>query len=598
MMFSHIVWSLRMLKKYSIGALLILSALIPVRVGMRYFEIYLPARIVACVTEERALGHTMFVVGALVLAIMLCAVCKTAMEEFGKIKLMIYRYKMEELVVKKDMHMFYQTYEKKEIRDLGSRAREATQMWNGREPVTDLLKSSFELIENLSGYLLFGSVLFSVNPFLIPLLTAAPIIHLLSVQAYQKWKYAQRKKITDLNKKLNFVTNLPSQFSVAKDIRIYGMTSWLKDCFRELSKEKEGWDKRIAAFGLLPKLVDLILILIRDGGAYALLILMVMQGKISVDQFVLYFAAVSSFADWIGGVIQSFQTMHACSLQVGEFREYVEYKEPEEGNRTVKKDDFVKPEIVFDNVCFRYDNAKKDAIHNVSFTLHGGEKLALVGVNGAGKTTLVKLLCGLYLPTSGEIRINGIPIGDISRREYYKLIAPVFQDIRTGFFSLAEIVSGADPTKIDKRRVEDCIRQAGLGNKLDALPEGVATRLNKQVNQNGIELSGGEAQKLMLARALYKDAPLLVLDEPTAALDPIAEGRIYVEYNRMTENKTSLFISHRLASTSFCDRIILLKNGEICEEGTHKELLRKNGEYSTLFELQSCWYQEEGGAFV
>ena len=155
MMFSHIVWSLRMLKKYSIGALLILSALIPVRVGMRYFEIYLPARIVACVTEERALGHTMFVVGALVLAIMLCAVCKTAMEEFGKIKLMIYRYKMEELVVKKDMHMFYQTYEKKEIRDLGSRAREATQMWNGREPVTDLLKSSFELIENLSGYQLF-----------------------------------------------------------------------------------------------------------------------------------------------------------------------------------------------------------------------------------------------------------------------------------------------------------------------------------------------------------------------------------------------------------------------------------------------------------
>ena len=351
------------------------------------------------------------------------------------------------------------------------------------------------------------------------------------------------------------MTNLPSQFSVAKDIRIYGMTSWLKDCFRELSKEKEGWDKRIAAFGLLPKLVDLILILIRDGGAYALLILMVMQGKISVDQFVLYFAAVSSFADWIGGVIQSFQTMHACSLQVGEFREYVEYKEPEEGNRTVKKDDFVKPEIVFDNVCFRYDNAKKDAIHNVSFTLHGGEKLALVGVNGAGKTTLVKLLCGLYLPTSGEIRINGIPVGDISRREYYKLIAPVFQDIRTGFFSLAEIVSGAEPTKIDKRRVEDCIRQAGLGNKLDALPEGVATRLNKQVNQNGIELSGGEAQKLMLARALYKDAPLLVLDEPTAALDPIAEGRIYVEYNRMTENKTSLFISHRLASTSFCDRI-------------------------------------------
>jgi len=240
---------------------------------------------------------------------------------------------------------------------------------------------------------------------------------------------------------------------------------------------------------------------------------------------------------------------------------------------------------------------EKLAVNGIDLTEEKGEFIGLIGPNGAGKTTLVKLLCGLYRPTSGEIFFNGTALADFRREDYYKLISPVFQEIRTAFFSLAETVSGQSTANTDLKKAERCMRQAGLGDKIDALPDVIHTNLNKKVHKNGTELSGGEAQKLMLARALYKDAPLLILDEPTAALDPIAESRIYTEFNAMAERRTALFISHRLASTSFCDRIILLENGCIAEEGTHQELIAAGGTYKQLFDIQSCWYKEdmEGG---
>ena len=184
-------------------------------------------------------------------------------------------------------------------------------------------------------------------------------------------------------------------------------------------------------------------------------------------------------------------------------------------------------------------------------------------------------------------------MSDFCREEYYRLFSPVFQNVQTAFFSLAETVAGSTGENVDRARAESCMRRAGLGKKLDSLPRGIDTRLDKQVNKEGIELSGGEAQKLMMARALYKNAPVLVLDEPTAALDPIAENEIYLQYRDMTEGKTSLFISHRLASTQFCGRVLFLQEGRITEEGTHRQLLEKGGEYASLYEIQSCWYRKE-----
>lgn len=596
--FSNFAWSLKMLLKYSKAAFFITALFIPINIGLRYLEIYLPSLVVSEITNGQTLTHSLLSIGIVMLLIMLGNIIVQALGHIRNSTLGIYRYKMTALVTRKQLSMFYQTYEQKKVRDLANRASNATQMWDGVQPLTDIVYSGFGMLENLLGYILFGSVISFASPWLVPILTVAPIVNILSVKAYNKWEYAHRNKMTDLNQKLGHVEELPDDFAAAKDIRIYSMASWLRECYRDLSEQRAKWDRTTVKKSFLSRIADLVVILIRDGGAYALLIHMFYNGKIGIDEFVLYFAAISSFASWVGGITSCWNKANTVSLKLCDFRDFVDYPEYD-GSGIAKAADHMNtvPEIEFKNVSFRYDGAEQDTIHDLSLKIKSGEKLALVGLNGAGKTTLVKLLCGLYRPTSGEIFFNSIPLSDFKREDYYKLISPVFQEIRTAFFSLAETVSGKSTAETDLEKAETCMRQAGLGAKIDALPDGIHTKLNKKVHENGTELSGGEAQKLMLARALYKDAPLLILDEPTAALDPIAESKIYNEFNVMAKNKTSLFISHRLASTSFCDRIILLENGNITEEGTHQELMGANGTYKGLFDIQSCWYKEdmEGG---
>lgn len=219
--------------------------------------------------------------------------------------------------------------------------------------------------------------------------------------------------------------------------------------------------------------------------------------------------------------------------------------------------------------------------------------MAVVGLNGAGKTTMVMLLCGFYDPTEGRVLLNGIDIREFNRRQYYELFSAVFQGFSIQDTTIAECVAQT-ATDIDMDKVNDCLDKAGLTFAIAKFPDGVKTHFGREVYLDGVLLSGGQIQRLMLARALYKDGPILVLDEPTAALDPIAENDIYMKYSEMTAGKTSLFISHRLASTRFCDRIIFVADGGIAEEGTHDELLEKNGAYANLFEVQSRYYREGG----
>lgn len=595
------VWAACMLIKNSPAAFFILILSIPISIGIQYLGIYLPALIVAEVTTQQTLWHALTAVGGVMAALLFGNMLKWALWHIKDAKLGVYRYKLSNQLTRKELGMFYQSHEKKEVRDLKYRAGVATWMRNGKQPLSDIVRNVFGIVENILGYVLFGAVISFASPWLLPLLTVAPLVHMVSVRLYNKWEYAHRDEIVDLDHKLDFVGKLPDDFTAAKDIRVYGMAKWLRQSFLDLSAQRATWDKRDIRHRLGMSIPDLLVILIRDGGAYALLISMFLRGSITVSQFVLYFAAISSFAEWVDGIIYCWNSIHSNSLIICDFRDYIDYPD-EDGSGAASAEEHIgrAPEIVFDKVCFRYDGAEEDTIHNLSFTLRSGEKLALVGMNGAGKTTVVKLLCGLYRPSSGEIRFNGVPLADFKREDYYRLISPIFQEVCTAFFSLAETVSCTGPAGTDLKRAEACMRLAGLGEKIDSLPEGILTKLNKHVNKDAAELSGGEKQKLMLARALYKDVPLLVLDEPTAALDPIAESKIYTEYNEMCKNKTSLFISHRLASTSFCDRIILLDHGQIAEEGTHTELIRRGGEYAKLFDIQSCWYREDlkGGEAV
>ncbi len=596
---SNILWSFRGQFQYAPLAPVISLLTIPVSVFLRWAGICLPSLVVAEVTEGQSVSHAALAVGGLLFAMLCANLFRDALGFIRSSHMFRYRLETTRRAVHSALSCFYEDYESPETRNLQERAFRATEMWNGVQPLTDLPGHTVSFLENVLCYLLFGSVITVVSPWLVPILTVAPIVNWFSVRLYRKWEYSRRDYATDLDRRLGYATGKPADFTAAKDIRIYGLATWFSDIYNDLSKKRARHTVACANRSFLSRIADLVVILLRDGAAYLLLIGMVERGEMTAADCVLYFAAISSFATFLGGIISSFNGMHAMSLQISDFREFTEkpsHKAPAAEAEPITPHRSQAPEIVFDRVSYRYRGAERDVLADLSFTLHAGESLALVGLNGAGKTTLVKLLCGLYRPTAGEIRVNGIPLDRFAPCELYTLFAPVFQDVRTAFFTIAETVSGkADSllTEDECNRIRDCLSRAGLDEKLSRLPEGIHTHMDKQLYEGGTDLSGGEKQKLMLARALYKDAPMLILDEPTAALDPLAESRIYEEYKQMADGKTTLFISHRLASTRFCDRIFYLKDGRIAEEGTHASLLAGDTEYAKLYEMQSCWYREE-----
>lgn len=287
-------------------------------------------------------------------------------------------------------------------------------------------------------------------------------------------------------------------------------------------------------------------------------------------------------------------TLRRQSLDISIVREFLDYPETfkmEEGI-PITPDLRTPYQIELQDVSFRYPGAEKDTLAHINLTIQPGEKLAIVGLNGAGKTTLIKLMCGFLDPTEGKVLLNDADIRTYNRRDYYKLFSAVFQDFSVLDVTIAENIAQTDEN-IDRSLMEHCIEQAGLTEKIVGLSKGVGTHIGK-VFEDGIHLSGGELQRLMLARALYKNAPIIILDEPTSALDPIAESDIYNKYNELTDGRMAVYISHRLASTRFCDRIILIAEGGIDEVGTHEELIARNGHYAELFEIQSRYYREGG----
>ena len=331
----------------------------------------------------------------------------------------------------------------------------------------------------------------------------------------------------------------------------------------------------------------------RNAIAYAYLIALTVKQGLPASQFLLYFSAFTGFTALITAFLSECSTLHKECLELSVVQEYLHYPEPFrfEGGKPIPKADGY--ELRLENLSFTYPGTQKPILKHLNLTIHPGEKLAVVGLNGAGKTTLVSLLCGFYDPDEGRVLLNGTDIREFNRREYYGLFSAVFQNCSDLDITVAQWVAQA-VDGIDLDKVKDCIQKAGLTQQIEAFPSGYDTHLGKKVYKDGVQLSGGQLQRLMLARALYKDGPILTLDEPTAALDPIAEHDIYQKYSEMTAGKTSVFISHRLASTRFCDRILFLQDGIIAEEGTHQQLLELGGEYAKLFQVQARYYQEGG----
>ncbi len=431
------------------------------------------------------------------------------------------------------------------------------------------------------------------NYLLIGFITVTTVAEFFVSKKVDEWKYQHRDEYGAARQKLSYITCKGESRTIGKDIRIFGMKDWMEDIYHASLKIAADLENKSNRRSIMVDLLDVALTVLRNGLAYYYLINMTIKGNLPVSTFLLYFAAVGGFAKWINNILKELAKLNTESTELSVLRETLEMSESfrMEGGKPLPKPEDEKYELRLENVSFRYPGANNDTITDMNLTIKPGEKVAVVGLNGAGKTTLVKLLCGFYDPTKGRVLLNGTDIREFNRPEYYDLFTAVFQKYSVVQVSAAEnITSGTK--NFDETKILEVLKEADLEEKFRSLPDGIYTHLGKQYYEDGIEFSGGETQRLVLARALYKNAPVLILDEPTAALDPIAEDRIYQKYNEMTKGHTSLFISHRLASTRFCDRILFMENGKITEEGSHDTLMHSGGKYKDMFNVQSKYYQE------
>lgn len=574
-----------------IGAWAALAASVVLRVLQPLLAMALPSAIVALLTGSRSPSATLAAAAAYILLLQASSFCLAVLYKSARSHAFLFRLDSGIKIYRKVLWM---EPEQLESSSCQKKLFDALQgIYSGNERGTEkYLLALTDCLVNLAGLAVYSVIVGRLHPrlllFLLLITAAAAFCH---VQAGIRAK-AYEDPLSDLFTDFSYLKEKTGQAESGKDIRLYRMNRWFSQTFDSLlqhftdllTREKSCYSKASCAEAFLS--------LLRDGIVYGYLILQLKNGAISVSIFLLCIGAVSGFGSWMNRLFQAVQDIRMNHHYVCQYQDFLEWETGSQVSAASPAHPGRPHELRMDHVSYRYEGQEADVIHDLSLTIHPGEKVALVGRNGAGKTTLVKLLCGIYRPTEGAVYLDGQDLSTLAPEARAREFAAVFQDIFTLSFSLQDNVSCASPRETDLRRTEDCLKQAGLWEKVQSLPRGLQTTLNRDLDEAGITLSGGETQRLMLARALYKDAPVIFLDEPTAALDPLAESELYQKYDELTREKTSVFISHRLSSTQFCDRVLYMENGRITEEGTHASLMQAQGAYAELFALQARYYQD------
>lgn len=589
MSFRNIKWMIDIAYKNCKRVLLfcVLTAVLEVLLNLT--QLYIAPGIIKCVEQKPSIKVLLMTILAYTLALFFINGFKKYIEEntlFSRIEV---RSKIIAMVSKKCNTTSYpNTLDANFIR-LRDAAYFACE--GNSEATEHIWQTLTMLLKNVGGLIAYLFILSSFDPFLLLLIILTCFISFFVSRYANNWHYANKIEGEKYYHKKRYIRDKAESIKLAKDVRIFNLKDWLNELLDVVHNQYLAFRLKGERVDLLADVTEVVLTVIRNGIAYIYLINMTLNDGLSVSSFILYFVAISTLTNWVMGVLKEMSTLHKECLDISSLREFLDYPEPfkfDDGKDIPLASNY---EIKLENVSFHYPESDKDIIHNLDLTIHPREKLAIVGLNGAGKTTLVKLICGLLSPSEGRVLLNGDDISDFNRNKYYELFSAVFQDFSILDVTIAEEIAQCKDN-IDYQRIKECIDYAGFSDTIDKLPKGLNTHIGREVYLDGVLLSGGQMQRLMLARALYKNGPILLLDEPTAALDPLAESEIYQKYSDMANNKTSLFISHRLASTRFCDRIILIKDGGINEEGSHEDLLKLDGEYAKLFEVQSRYYKQ------
>lgn len=545
----------------------------------------LPGLIITELTEEVRVSLIVSYVAVLLAVPVVTSFITTFLSNAIYEKKLSLNLQMEESFYTFCFQLDYESMEKPDIMVARDRAERTLQKFpSGIE----------QLVELISAMISFGvvsSIIISLNPFIVLFIVATIAINSIISKKYNEKLYGIGRELSRYDNYQGAYSYMLTQFDYAKEVRIFGIWNYLISVYADSKIKSNKMELKYFKTKNKPSLVYAITNLTQQAVLYTYLVASVVKHIITIGSMTICLAAAQQFATSLGQVFSSYVNLANMNLDIEEYLNFLKTpsKQRKMGNIIPK---FKKGSVIeFKNVWFKYPGSDIYALKNVNLTIKEREKLCIVGMNGSGKSTLIKLLMRLYFPTEGEILLNGININCYDYSAYQRLFAPVFQDFANYHLTIGENITFSK--EYDLEKLNKICKQCGLMELLEKLPKGYETQVGKWIDESGIDPSGGEEQRIAIARARYRDGYVFVLDEPTAALDPFAEYEIYSQFNSMTENKTAIFITHRLSAVKLADAVVVFDNGELKEYGTHGQLYAKNGIYKEMFDKQAEFYREK-----
>lgn len=578
-----------------------------------FINIYMSAKIIDELIGVKAIDRLVLLAGVTIILNLIIHLISNGLNHLSIILKSVMSQNLDMRLNEKIISMDYEHVENPEVHNLRIKIAEAENMNGGGiyalgKYIGELTKGLVTVIASIAlvidlfkanassnGYLSFINSRMFTYGFLVLILIGIIFNLNLKTKADKKgFKYFS--KVMDVNRIFAFYVDQILDYNVGKGIRLYNqreifnkeVESYLQEA-KKMFNDVGNMNAKYSGFnGLISSFLG--------GMIYVFVGLKAISGAITIGSIVKYAGSINQFMSGSKEVLSSVNSIINNNQYLQLYIDFLNIEgEKYKGTIPVEKRNDDEFEIEFKNVSFKYPGTDIYALKNVSIKLNIGERLAIVGMNGSGKTTFIKLLCRLCDPNEGEILLNGIDIKKYDYKEYMNLFSIVFQDFKLFSFSLGQNVAAS--VNYDETAVADALEKAGLKKRLTTMPRGAHTPLYKDFDEDGVEISGGEAQKIALARALYRDAPIIILDEPTAALDPIAEFEVYSKFNEIVGTKTAFYISHRLSSCRFCDEIAVFHEGRIVQKGNHEELLKDmNGKYYELWNSQAQYYKDEASA--
>lgn len=592
---------LRYIWKENKGLYLLAVFFFPAYIVANYVQIYMPKLVVRELEEQRNIMHLGLSVLVVVCILMGCVFFREKVKtriQYGNRKLV---QKMSNDYANKMLYVDYKYLEDRKFLTLRNKTKESIfggsiGDGNGAEArLQDFLLPFVSTGAVIGNLLLYSYYLYQLTPWLLLILVITNASMFLTNQLQIKYENSYSKELSDAWQKLDYASRKAEDFSMAKDVRLYGMKDWISGLIDKYCKIRLTYKAKGVRAAMLDSTIYAVVSGVYYACFYGCVLHEIWAGDMAISDVVFYAGlgpALYQITDY--DLIQNIKGIIRSSIAFHRFEIFMNY-----GENTGEKELPLQKEaplLEVKHVSYTYPGAEEAVLTDFNLRVAPGEKIAIVGVNGAGKTTLMKLICGLLHPTEGKIFLNGMDMEEMEAEERYTHFSCAFQDIQFLPLTIRENISMKMGDEKQDEHIWYCLRQAGMEEAVLSLPHQLDSKMEKSIHDDAVDFSGGQRQKLIFARALYRDTGVLILDEPTAALDALAENEIYERYAEFARDKTSFFVSHRLSSTQFCDRIILIDGGKVAEEGTHEELLAKNGLYAEMFSMQSQYYK--GGEAV